>query len=88
MLPPALAGDRQLTTTSVPINQTQGTATAACFTTLVGDFTQAILGLLQSMSIRRLDQTFAGDLHVDFLATMRADVGFAHPESFTIGIKP
>jgi HK97 family phage major capsid protein len=90
MLPPALAGFRMLSTTSVPITQTQGTATGVCSTTLVGDFSQAILGLRQSLMIRRLDQTFAGNLQVGFLATMRADVGFAHPESFTkiIGIKP
>ncbi len=89
MMPPALTSLPMLATTSVPITQTQGTATSICSTTLIGDFTQAILGLRQSLSIRRLDQTFAGNLQVGFLATMRADVGFAHPESFTkiIGIK-
>ena len=88
-LPPALQGLPQLASTSVPITQTQGTATSMCSTVLIGDFTQAILGLRQQLVIRRLDQTFAGNLQVGFLAYLRADTGFANPQSFAkiIGVK-
>lgn len=89
LLPPSLQDLPMLASTSVPITQTQGTATSVCSTTLVGDFTQAILGLRQELRITRLDQTYAGNLQVGFIAHLRADVGFAHPESFCkiIGIK-
>lgn len=78
-----------LTTTSVPINQTQGTSND-CSSIITGDFSQAMLGIRQQLVIQRLDQTFAKSLQVGFLASLRADVAFAHPESFCkiIGIKP
>ena len=90
MLPPALRDLPMLSTTSVPITQTQGTASGVCSTTIVGDFAEAILGLRQSLTIKRLDQTYAGNLQIGFLAYLRADVGVSHPSSFTkiIGIKP
>lgn len=89
-LPPALRDLPYLSTTSVPINQTQGTATTQCSTVLFGDFTQAILGIRQELTIRQLDQLYAGNLQVGFGCSLRADVAFLHPESFTklIGIKP
>lgn len=89
MMPEALRSLQFLPTTSVPINQTQGTASGICSSILVGDYRQAILGLRQSLVIRKLDQTFAGNLQVGFLAYLRADVGFAQPKSFTriVGVK-
>jgi HK97 family phage major capsid protein len=79
----------RLVSTSVPINQTQGTEVAAS-TILVGDFSQAILGLRESLSIQRLDQAFAANGQIGFICHIRADVGFAHPESFCkiLGVKP
>lgn len=70
-----------LGTTSVPVDQTAGTS-SNCSTALVGDYSQAILGLRQVLRITRLNE--------NFIAHVRADVGFAHPESFCAitGIKP
>lgn len=88
-VPSPIAELPKLSTTAVPIDQTQGTETAAS-TVLMGDFTQAILGIREQLTIIRLDQTFAANGQVGFWARMRVDVGFAHPESFCklIGIKP
>lgn len=89
-LPPAIRDLPYLSTTSVPITQTQGTASGVCSTVLFGDFTQAILGMRQELIIRPLNELYAANLQVGFEASLRADVAFAHPESFTklIGIKP
>ena len=89
MRPAALADLPMLSTTSVPIDQTQGTS-SDCSTVFLGDFTQCIMGIRQELVIQRLDQTFAGNLQIGFLAYLRADVGFAPPNAFTkiIGIKP
>ncbi|MBV9931322.1 MAG: phage major capsid protein [Alphaproteobacteria bacterium] len=78
-----------LSTTSFPTNQTQGTANN-CSTVIMGDFGQAILGIREHLTITRLDQTFAANGQVGFLARMRADVGFAHSQSFCrlVGVKP
>lgn len=88
-VPSPIAELPKLSTTAVPIDQTQGTETAAS-TVLMGDFTQAILGIREQLTIIRLDQTYAANGQVGFWARMRVDVGFAHPESFCklIGIKP
>lgn len=71
----------KLSTTAVPINQTQGSSSVAS-TVLMGDFSQAIFGLREQLTIIRLDQTYAGNGQIGFWARMRADVAFAHPESF------
>ncbi len=80
----------KLSTTAVPIDQTQGTATTQCSTVLMGDWTEAILGMRENLTILRLDQTFAANGQIGFWARLRADVGFAHGASFCklIGIKP
>ena len=79
----------KLATTSVPIDQTQGTSTGVCSTVLIGDFTEAILGVREELQIIRLNETFAANGQVGFWARMRADVGFAHGQSFCklIGVK-
>ena len=80
----------KLSTTAVPITQTQGTSGTVCSTVLTGNFAEAILGLREDIQIIRLDQTFAANGQVAFWARMRADVGFAHGQSFCklIGVKP
>ncbi|MCU0891156.1 MAG: phage major capsid protein [Sandarakinorhabdus sp.] len=90
LAPPAdLVSLPMLHTTSVPIDQTQGTSSDSS-TILVGDFRQAMLGMRQQLVIQRLDQTFAGNLQVAFLAHLRADVGFAQPNAFCkiVGVRP
>lgn len=79
-----------LSTTGVPIDQTQGTAAGVCSTVLMGDFSQAIIGIREQMNIRFLTERFADVGQYAFVAHLRADFAFAHPESFAklIGIKP
>ena len=90
LIAPQPLGDLpKLSTTAVPITQTQGTATAICSTVLMGNFAEAMLGLREEIHILRLDQTYAANGQVAFWARMRADVGFAHGQSFCklIGVK-
>jgi len=79
LMPEPLDQIPMLSTTSVPIDQTQGSA-STCSTVLMGDFSQAILGMRQQLVIRRLDETFAGNMQVAFQAWLRADVAFRHPQ--------
>jgi HK97 family phage major capsid protein len=71
-----------LSTTSVPNNQTQGTSSLAS-EAIVGDFTQLMFGIRNSLRIRLLQERFLGDtLEFGFLAYLRADVQLRHPQSF------
>lgn len=70
-----------LATTSVPINQVQGTSNVAS-TVIVGDFSRLILGVRQSLTIRRLNEIFADHRQVAFIASMRADIGVTTPGAF------
>jgi len=87
--PPALANLPQLVSTTVPINQTQGTANNAS-SVIVGDFSQLLIGIRQEMRIEILREAFASNLQYGFLCHLRMDVAVAHPESFCklIGITP
>ena len=87
--PEPVASMPKLSTTAVPIDQTQGTAAGICSTVLMGDFSEAILGIRESLTILRLDQTFAANGQIGFWARMRGDVAFAHEASFCklIGVK-
>lgn len=80
----------KLDTNSVPITQTQGTAAGICSTVLMGDFTQAIIGLRESLRIQFLTEKFADVGQFAFVAHLRADFAFEHPASFAalIGVKP
>lgn len=79
----------KLSTTAVPITQVQGSSGSVCSTVLVGDFSEAILGMREELHILQLDQTFAANGQIAFWARLRADVGFAHGQSFCklIGVK-
>lgn len=87
--PSALATLPQLVTTTVPINQTQGTGTT-CSSVIVGDYSQLLLGIRQEMRIEVLRERFAENHQYAFVAHLRADVAVAHPESFCklVGILP
>jgi HK97 family phage major capsid protein len=80
--PPRVAGVPLLVTTSMPINETQGTATAAS-SIIMGDFREALIGLRTDITIRVLDQRFADTGEVAFLAWMRADVALARPAALS-----
>lgn len=79
--PPALVGLPSLVTTSIPINQTQGTGTL-CSTIIAGDFSQLLIGIRQELRIEVLRELFAANHQYAFVAHLRADIAVAHPESF------
>lgn len=89
MMPQALENLPLLGTKSVPDNLTQGTATT-CSTILLGDYSQAMIGLREGLTLMRLNERYAEKGQVAFMARMRADVAFAQPACFTriIGVKP
>ncbi|MEW8543550.1 MAG: phage major capsid protein [Candidatus Thiodiazotropha sp.] len=79
--PPAIAAIPRLTTTSVPIDQTKGTATNAS-TMIAGNFSQVMVGLRTGIRIEVLKEAYADHLQYAFLAHLRADIALAHRESF------
>jgi HK97 family phage major capsid protein len=78
LAPPRIADVPRLSTTSLPINETQGTSTDAS-TLFAGDFSEVLLGLRTDLRIQLLDQTYAANGQVGFLAWMRADWQLARP---------
>ncbi len=87
--PAALAALQQLTTTQVPIDLTHGTATDAS-EAYIGDWSQLIIGMRTSFTIRPLVERYVDTGEVGFFAYLRADVAVAHPEAFNVltGIIP
>ncbi|MEW8522165.1 MAG: phage major capsid protein [Candidatus Thiodiazotropha endolucinida] len=79
--PPAIAAIPRLTTTSVPIDQTKGSATNAS-SMIAGNFSQVMIGLRTGIRIEVLKEAFADHLQYAFLAHLRADIAIAHRESF------
>lgn len=87
--PAVVAKIPMLDTNSVPINLTKGTSTNAT-KVIVGDFSQMMLGVRQSLEIKVLDEKYADTMEIGFRADLRFDVQFAHTASFCIidGIIP
>jgi HK97 family phage major capsid protein len=78
LAPPRIADVPRLATTSLPITETQGTSTDAS-PLFAGDFSEVMLGLRTDLRIQMLDQTYAANGQVGFLAWMRADWQLARP---------
>ena len=70
-------------TTSVPINQTQGSSSLAS-TIIVGDWTQLLIGIRSEMRIQLLRELYAATGQYAFQVWMRADIAVAHPRSFAL----
>lgn len=87
--PPALVSLPLMATTSVPIDQVQGTAVNAS-SIIVGDFSQLLIGVRQELRIEVARELFAGNHQYAFIAHLRADVAVAQPGGFCklIGITP
>ena len=87
--PAVIAKIPMLDTTSVPIDLTKGTSTNAT-KVIVGDFSQMLLGVRQSLEIKVIDQLYAKTMEIGFQADLRFDVQFAQSKSFCIidGIIP
>jgi HK97 family phage major capsid protein len=79
--PEALADVAFLTSTKVPVNVTQGTASNAS-TMLMGDFTRLMIGVRTEMRIEVLRERFSDNLQYGFLCYLRADVAPTHPKAF------
>jgi len=80
---------KKISTTSVPVDQAQGTASNAS-SIILGDFSQLMIGIRTSLRVEVLRETFAENLQYGFLAHLRADIQLAHPGSFAVikGITP
>lgn len=70
-----------LSTTSAPVNETEGTADTAS-SIVFGDFTQLMIGMRQEVEIRVYDHTMATNGQLTVLAWMRADAQLSQPKSF------
>jgi HK97 family phage major capsid protein len=79
--PDVIANIPFLSTTSLPINETQGTSNLSS-RIILGDFSQLLIGVLSQLRIEVLRELFAGNHQYAFLAHLRADVQLAHPQSF------
>lgn len=78
-----------LSTTSAPVNETQGTSTNAS-SIVIGDFRDLLIGMRTQLDIRIFDQPLAGTGQLLAVAWLRADVQLARPASFVklTGIRP
>ncbi len=87
--PAAIEKIPMYTTSNMPINETQGTASDAS-TIIVGDFSQVLVGIRSSLRIEVLKDLYSANYQYGFLAVMRVDIALAHPQAFTkiIGITP
>jgi HK97 family phage major capsid protein len=87
--PPVIAGVPLLTTTAMPVNETQGTATNAS-TILLGDFSEVMIGLKTDFTLSILQERFADSGQIAMVGWLRADVAVARPAAMArvIGIAP
>lgn len=78
-----------LVTTSVPIDQVQGTATNAS-SIITGVWSELLIGVRAEVRVEVLRERFADSLSYGFLAWLRADTAVLHAASFAkiIGIIP
>ena len=89
MPPPRLANVPVLTSTSVPVNETQGTANNAS-SIFLGDFSEVLIGLRTDLQITVLQERFAELGQIGFIAWLRADVALARPAAIAriAGVTP
>jgi HK97 family phage major capsid protein len=87
--PGLIANIPMLSTTKVPLNQTQGTSTD-CSSIISGDFTRCLIGVRQELRLTLLRETYMGNMQIGLLAHMRADVAVEQPAAFArlVGIRP
>lgn len=88
--PPAdIEGIPRLVSTTVPVAQTQGSATtASCI--VAGDFSQLLIGIRSELRIEILRELYAATHQYAFVAHLRMDVQLARPKAFSIlkGVLP
>lgn len=88
-VPEMVAKVPKLATTSVPIDQTQGTAVNAS-SVLVGDYKRMLIGLRSHLRIEVLKERYADSHQYGFVAFLRGDVQVEHKAAFAklVGIIP
>jgi HK97 family phage major capsid protein len=76
-------------TTSVPVDDTQGSATDAS-KIILGGFSDLIVGMRTSFRVEVLKERYADNFQFGFLAYLRVDSAVVHPKQFgmVIGIIP
>jgi HK97 family phage major capsid protein len=79
MPPPRVANVPVLVSTSVPINEVQGSSGAVASSIFTGDFSEVMIGLRTDLQIQVLQERFAEIGQIGFIAWMRADVALARP---------
>lgn len=87
--PESLASLPFLSTTGVPITDTQGTASNAS-KLFVGDWSRLWIGVRTDLRVEVLRETYAGNLQYGFLAYLRADIQASHENAFAkvVGVIP
>ena len=79
--PPMIEAMPLLSSTSVPITQTQGSSSVAS-SIIVGDFTQLLFGIRTDLRIQLLRELYAGTGQFAFVCHLRADIAVEHPQAF------
>jgi HK97 family phage major capsid protein len=87
--PDMLRDLRMITSSQVPVNLTVGGSTD-CSDAYIGDFTKAIFMVREFFSVQRLDEAFATNGQVGFIAHARLDFALEYPAAFSVvtGIRP
>lgn len=80
-VPEMIARIPRLSTTSAPIDETEGTAENAS-SIVFGDYRQLMIGMRHQLEIRVFDQPYASTGQLYVMAWMRADIQLAQPKSF------
>jgi HK97 family phage major capsid protein len=79
--PQLIEGLPIFSSTSVPINQTQGSSSVAS-SIIMGDFSQLLIGVRTELRIQLLRELYAANGQYAFLCYLRADIGVEHPAAF------
>ena len=88
-IPEMVARVPKLSTTSIPIDETQGTSTDAS-SIITGDFTQMLIGMRTNLRVELLRETYAANDQFGFIFGMRGDFALAQPTAFChlAGLRP
>lgn len=81
--PVMLANVKQIATSQIPVNLTVGTSND-CSEIYMGDFTNMLFAMRESVSIQLLREAFASTGEIGFACHVRADVMVNYPQAFAL----
>ncbi|MDQ2077629.1 phage major capsid protein [Marinimicrobium sp. ABcell2] len=81
VMPPSVSEIARRITTTLPIDETQGTAENAS-SVIIGNFSQMMVGIRSDLRIEVLRERYADNNQIGFLAHFRMDIQVRHPEAF------